>query len=226
MPRHSTTTKRHKSQRVDGKLKETIEILAFRRWKAPAIHAELLKEFGKGRTPNLRTIQRWVNKITPEDPTGPWRLADADDPDDAALVVPVIATVGKEVLRWALTKREAEWVVRIRKAAPELPIIAVPQVVWTYMVWEQSEWPTELLDLVLSARPWRSLTTREALDRALAEGGDPGQDAITLVGRIVSLDAAARLHAITQDVKDKRKGQDSLDLAAEEVKERKENNGT
>lgn len=184
--RHSATNERTKPRRrVDGELKEGIEVYAFRGWKAPAIHAELLKQFGEERTPNLRTIQRWVNRVTPQDPTGPWRLADADDPADAALILPFIAIVRVEgVEHRPLTKGEAEWVLRIRKSAPDVPLYAVLHLVWTYQRWTEMDRPTELLDVVLAAQPWRSRAVHQALEREMANYGEDGQSAFGMAKRI------------------------------------------
>ena len=150
---------------------------------APQIEAELHRRFSPGRkVPSQKVIQRVVKEERPQDPTGPWRLAEADDPADAALVLPVLVVTASG---WPLTTAEAGWVVRIRKAAPSVPLNAVFMLVRTYMSWEQRGRPTELLDLVLACAPWRDDTNLARMERLLFTFGDEGREAKQLGVTIV-----------------------------------------
>src|SRR5688572_30683712 len=75
-----------------------------------------------GRVPQPRTIKRYVALAKgSSDVSEPWRLADAD-PDEAALVVPVIAAVVEHTAGrvQSVSKAEAAWIVKIVGAAGDI----------------------------------------------------------------------------------------------------------
>ena len=84
------------------------------------IHAELERMRGGDAGMSLRTVQRMVEELGTDD-SGDWSFATAT-PDEAELVTPVLADVVEASLGETrrLTRRMAEAVVRVRRAAPEL----------------------------------------------------------------------------------------------------------
>lgn len=204
--RQISTASKKTLARVDGELRELVDLLAIRGWKASEIRDELEGTIGKERTPHLRWIQRRVRKIRPKDNSGPWLFAQEEDPKDAALILSVLASVvGDEVSRWPVTNAEAKWIVRICRAVPDVPLSAVDQIVVAYMAWERLKQPTDLLDLILAVRPWRSFEAQQALERTLAQRGERGQDAIRVIHRIVNGDVLARIREIAEIEEKERK---------------------
>jgi hypothetical protein len=88
--------------------------------------------------PDARTIRGWFKNWQPDESTT-WTIQDVQDPADACLVLEVLAheyarasirrrTRGQQdgelqpaMPRKAFTVLEAEWIIRVRKAAPGLP---------------------------------------------------------------------------------------------------------
>lgn len=157
---------RRRKRRIDLDVTIEIERLARDNRGVRQIESHLIKEFPRDKVPHPKTIQRIiVDETTPRDTSAAWRLAGAD-PEDAALILPVLFTASGH---WLLTITEAEWVVRIRSAAPDLPIDGVRDAVKTYVSAQRHERDTGLLDLVLSRHPWRSEGDRDATDRYLRQ---------------------------------------------------------
>ena len=134
--------------------------------KAKDIEAQLHQMTRDGRlpsgatVPNLRTIQRIVAEHRPPDPTMAWRVADASG-EDAALILPVLAhvvslTEGRET---EITQAAATWVLRLRRAVPDLAIPPLWHLVRRYISREASKKPATDLDLLLAFAPWRSEPT-------------------------------------------------------------------
>lgn len=154
---------RKRARQTHGDLVIAIEEAAGKAHKPKAIEAMLrdMKRDGElpsGATvPNLRTIQRIVAEHRPPDATEAWSVADANG-DDAALILPVLAhvvslTEGRET---AITHAAAVWIVRLRRAVPDLAIPPLWHVIRRYMSREASKKPTTDLDLLLAFAPWRS----------------------------------------------------------------------
>lgn len=76
--------------------------------------------------PSTKTVEREKKKAT-LDKTGIWTL-DGEDGDEARLVLEVLAEVliKTDGIQQEMTKEDAKWIVRIRKAAPAL----LPWTVW------------------------------------------------------------------------------------------------
>ena len=76
--------------------------------------------------PARRTIDDIAAEVTPRDPSGAWSLSDPGaDPDDAALVLPVLAEVMR-ASEWRVrgfTNEEAAWIARVRRVAPNIPAL-------------------------------------------------------------------------------------------------------
>lgn len=225
MIRRETTQKpRREPQNVDGELKDSIEILALRGWKAPAVRAFLRKQFGKTRTPDLRTIQRWVKKFTPQDPSGPWQLAEATG-EDAALVLPVLAELieasgGRLNI---ISNAKAEWIVRLRHVADDLPPWTIYELAHVYMLRRERQDSTDDLDAFLAFAPWR---TPEGAERYFATGALPAR----FLNEVIPSEwLIAGLHAFWLDpqatVSDSEKKLTAARLIAEEERHRKDRAG-
>ena len=153
------TTQRIK-RRIDGDIEAEIRRLAVREWAATQIHRELERRSDfKGRVPSLRTVQRIADDYAKD--TTWWSLADAD-PDDAALILPVLAELMEQsqghVSR--LYKGLADWIVRIRRAAPDMPVTWSLEV--TLTCWEYARRDESLAGVVemLAFAPWRGKRQR------------------------------------------------------------------
>lgn len=99
------------------------------------------------RLPSLRTAQRMAREVRPAQPGERWSFTHAE-PDEARLVLPVLAAVGEGY--GSLSRETAEWVVRVRRAAPEMEPYAA--FVWAirYQAAVTAGKPTGWLDLGLA----------------------------------------------------------------------------
>lgn len=157
-----------KFRRVGGEIKDAIEKRVVEDdWRAPDIHEDLKERFRK-RAPTLRTVERWVKVFAPPDPSGAWRFADAD-PQDAALVLPVLPDLRVPGVR-PLTEEEASWIVRLRRAVPQMPPVVVRAMARQYMSYEHRNLSTEPLDQILAqlCRP-----SADAEEQTKAAGSHP-----------------------------------------------------
>lgn len=157
---------------------------------APAAIAEHLeRKFDKALVPSSKTIGRVVSETRYRDSSGVWTLGDKEiDADDAALILPVIAA-------GPVTRQEAQWVVRVRRAVPDLPTRAVIHVVRAYMSFEHQGQSTEALDFLLALAPWR--TAKNADDSAWT-------DARTMTPEWLEAIYLGRHIIITRDTKENR----------------------
>lgn len=105
------------------------------------MHRELQRTFGKYDAPGESTLRDWKNRglISKDEQDVPWSFSEGA-PDDVALVLPILrgyliaqatllddlqtirGDIPFEFRRKSLTRRIARWIVRIRKAAPDLPV--------------------------------------------------------------------------------------------------------
>ncbi len=113
---------------------------------------DLQRSLGDEDLPSERTIYDLQREIRPAPGPG-WRLSDAD-PDDAALLLPVLAAVTRnsEGRLGGFTVETAAWVVRIRRAAPQLAPI------------DAFRWAVRYQTTVAAGRDTRELDQRLALD--------------------------------------------------------------
>jgi len=121
---------------------------------AAQIHAQLVDEFGEW-VPSVRTVQDIVKEVKVHDSSDRWSLVNSD-PGTVGIVLPVLAAVIRRSKgRRFLTTAEARWVVRVRKAAPDLPAIAIYQLARLYMQRQESGHSVADLDSFLAFAPWR-----------------------------------------------------------------------
>lgn len=126
------------------------------------IHRSLgdMKAKGKiGRVPHIKTVRR-IARSPVRDDSGPWTLAEADG-EEAALVLPVLAAVMQrtEGRVTGFTTKQAEWVQKVRQAAPDLPPWHVWQAAMSYFhaVGKGREVGVLSLNALLAFAPWRSV---------------------------------------------------------------------
>jgi hypothetical protein len=124
------------------------------------IYGELdrLGHIDAGGSPSPRTIQRLIARLKTVDVSGPWSFAQEEDPEDARLALEVLAQVyDRTDGRVWLTKEVAAWVIRLRRAEPEMPASWAYVLAWQYLAAESAQREQDepmLLDLVVALQPW------------------------------------------------------------------------
>ena len=159
-----------------------LEDLAIADVSAAAIHGQLQRdahsgsyEFGPQDVPSLRTVQDVVNELRGLDTSGSWTIADARDGEEARLVLETLAAVieATEGKRREITRGEAAWVIRIRRAAPDLHPWEAFRLARTYLRLEERGEPSGFLDAFLAFAPWRSPEHFERTKAAIRKGWLP-----------------------------------------------------
>lgn len=162
--RASRPRKRAGRPRIDSRVRAAIRQLCDSpktSWVSPVDIHRLLKGRAdcKDRVPSLRSVQREVSKCRPPE-TGWWSLADGDaDPDDAALVLPVLAeTIEASGERWQRFGKDlAGWIVKVRVAAPDIPPLWAFSIATAYRGQKDAD-SAAGLDQLLAFAPWRGRT--------------------------------------------------------------------
>lgn len=174
------TTYKKPKRRTDIEVQARIEELVLMR-RTPSQICQALESdpaIKPDRLPTLRTIERIVKDLAPDDGTGPWKLGDSG-PEDTTIVLRTIAALalGSEKhsrIYEPLTRREAEWVVRVARAAPDLPPgWPVWRLARMYLGHEQRNMPTRPVDFYVAMAPWRGERERVTYLEAIAEAGIP-----------------------------------------------------
>lgn len=120
--------------------------------------------------PTLRTIQRMVKEIAPPDLSEEWSLADAE-PEDARFVLDLLAVLTRvSEGRTTLSRAMAEWALKVRKAAPSLPIYRTYEFAMEYRRQMEQRESTRDLDLFLALTPWESTDDADAYENLLHLG--------------------------------------------------------
>jgi hypothetical protein len=124
-----------------------------------ALQAELEEEFGDA-APSLRTTQMLLSEFMPADPGAWWTLADGD-PEDAALVLPVIEALYREhhpmtTFELSVRTSTARWIVKVRTAAPDMAPLDAHEFARRFAYAESAGRDTRLLTLALALGVWRS----------------------------------------------------------------------
>ena len=104
-----------------------------------------------------RTIDRMVDRLSHADVSGPWSLEDEAVPEDASLALEVLAQVyDRTDGRVWLTKDLATWVIRLRRATPDMPASWAYVLAWQYVAEasKQQDQENRLLDVVVALKPW------------------------------------------------------------------------
>jgi len=112
-----------------------------------------------GGRPDLRTIQRWMDEARGAGPN--WTLGSIDPSNRSGLSDAVIALRALGTLAWAsgerrasLSEEEAEWTVRIVRAAPTIDPFTAYQIGILYRDRLAHGRETRSLDVYLGAAPW------------------------------------------------------------------------
>ena len=126
--------------------------------------------FGLDDVPSRRTIHNIVDEHTPKDESERWLLKDAEG-DEATLVLPVLATLIEKMegRRSYVTQAEAQWIVRIRRATPDLDLWTVYTLALAYMVRVEGG-TKDHLDAFLAFAPWRSEDDHRRYNKATEKG--------------------------------------------------------
>lgn len=102
--------------RLDGMVRDRIREVAVEHpdWSAASVLRELERTGVPGR-PNVRTVQRFLRELA-GDPLDRWSMAECE-PEDIPLVLDVVAETAGMAYP---TRAGAEWIIRLRRAYPEL----------------------------------------------------------------------------------------------------------
>lgn len=135
-----------------------IERLAMKDVSAAVIRKELRKRYEDSDIPKERAIENRLAAVRSSDLSGPWTLQGASG-EEAALVLPVLGAVIEETegRTTQLSRDMTEWIIRIRRAAPDLPPWNAYLFARRYLSAPQQ---TETLDQLLALAPWREPTSR------------------------------------------------------------------
>ncbi|MBN2099777.1 MAG: hypothetical protein JW753_09295 [Dehalococcoidia bacterium] len=159
---------------MDDTLQKWIEAQAAIGLSAAEIERRMQMEerfVGKATLPSLRTIRRVVSEVRVEDSSGKWGITESEG-DDARLILDVLvavimATDGKKC---TFTTSEANWVLKLRRAAPG----AHPYRVWLLarecMRAQAKRLDTAAIDHYLAFRPWASANRWGNYAAAIDEG--------------------------------------------------------
>ena len=130
-------------------------------WTPAQIYEQVLADLTKRRCshkmPSLRTVERIVDYYRKADSLQIWTVA-GSEAGDAALILEVLAdlmllTYG---VKRAFTKREAQWVLKIRKMIPDTDSYRVWLIARAYFLSEIRGQDTSPLDTYLAFKPWKS----------------------------------------------------------------------
>jgi hypothetical protein len=134
-----------------------------------AIYRELERdERFADRLPTLRTVQNIARDFSPPDPSAAWSLADAEDGEPAA-VLPVVAAITQytEGRVRGVSRREAEWITRIREASPSVEPVTCWRLARLYFGRTERKESTAPLDSLLAFAPWASKAATDAYVEAI-----------------------------------------------------------
>lgn len=159
--------RKQKRRGMSIKVKKRFEELLKAEYSVPQIYDQLVKEFGEpDETDGMvsdRTIRQYVKAARPPDPSGAWSFA--GESENAAFVLGVLgAVVDRTEGRISqVTNRQAEWLVRIKWAVPDMPPWAAFWFARAYVFTENENQDTAHLDMALA------LTLDAAADRELGK---------------------------------------------------------
>jgi hypothetical protein len=165
----------NRGRRTPDDVRVAILRLAGLNYSASEIRDKLSREKQlRARVPeSLRTIQHIARRARRgDDESGTWRLADATG-DEGALILPVLAAAWEESggRITFLTRAEADWIVRLRRASVELRAWDYLAVARHYIARLRDGESTDELDLILASKQARRAWMGRALDdlRAVLE---------------------------------------------------------
>jgi len=171
-----------RARRLEPEIEQKIERLVVEEKLAPAqIHRSLTRWVGGDprlahlvtAIPDIRTIQRRVRELEPPDPSGQWSLRDDHTGANAELVLSALAELRKssQGRRDHVTRREAEWIARVRRAAPTISALEAYAVARRYIAADVAGAQTDALDGYLAFRGWESGSSyAEAVEKGWVPG--------------------------------------------------------
>ncbi len=171
--------KRRRRRNMAGDVQDYIEELAMNGWGAAKIFKPLqrkLEKEGRGdELPDKRTIQRVVKDKVYPDTSGNWSIADSAA-EDARLVLDVLAysiefSQAIVVYTKYFSKEQAEWIIRLKKAAPDAPPRLIILLMHLYMS-RKVEGINDKTDLdgYLALTPWKDRDCLRRYKRVVATG--------------------------------------------------------
>ena len=133
---------------------------------SPEIRRKLVNEYGFlwADTPSENTILDLVKEMIARAESAEWNLADAHI-SEIPLVLPVWTYARSKGLK--LSTQEAQWVVRIRTAAPDLPLDDVLGLAGLRVLWPDS---ADWIDALIGFAPWRDSEHAERYFAAVNAG--------------------------------------------------------
>ena len=139
-----------------------------------AVLDTLSREFDD-KAPSEKTVQRRYNRMRAADPSREWRLADAKPDEDSSFPLEVLATVISRTggLVTHLTTAQVQWLHRLRRAAPDLPVRFAYRLALGYMARLAKDEDTHELDCFLAFGPWRSTEDQARFEARLILGDVP-----------------------------------------------------
>ena len=146
----------------DVKLRMMLEKLAREKpWPPKQIWTALreVPEF-QGKVPSLRTIQTMVTELRPPDDSGGWSLSDDSEEPTFLLAVLGVVVQHSEGRISQLTRGQAEWIERIKRAVPDIPQVTAYWFTRAYMLCEGKSQDSAHLDMALAL----GSTAEEAAD--------------------------------------------------------------
>jgi hypothetical protein len=158
-----------KGRQASVEVDRHLERLTFEGFGPAQIYRDLEQKgwFGGDRL-SLRTVQRMVHHLRPADPSGPWSMAEAEDPEEARLVLRVLAAVFESTAgRVWLTKDLVVQIVRVQEAVPDIPPLWAYNIAQAYQVCAIQGRDSRHLDFALGARPWESAERADWFARLL-----------------------------------------------------------
>ena len=167
-----------KKRRIDGQVQDEIEAKARHGWTPKQIVGHLKEKAQKEpkyHPPDPRTIRDIVKDVRLSDTSGAWSITDGE-PEEARIVLDFLADEMLEDPYWirALSRAEAEWVVRLSRVAPGASSTIICTLKNQYMSRKAKGIAhTRDLDTYLAFRPWESSDRLKLYKRAVWLGFVP-----------------------------------------------------
>jgi len=106
--------------------------------------------------PERRSIARRLRALRPDDKSEPWDLSQVEvdlptlSPQDLAFLIRTLRVAYQQRQVPRLTKREAEWIVRVGRARPDISEMLAYRFAHRYMAAQDAKQPTTPLDRQLA----------------------------------------------------------------------------
>ncbi|MEZ4501040.1 MAG: hypothetical protein R3C39_00230 [Dehalococcoidia bacterium] len=155
--------------------KRADELIAEKRWTNQQIERLLGEEFGDS-APSLS----WLQHRRPKDGSALWSLADGrGDESDRLILETKRVVLEKTEGRESVSIAEAQWIARVRSAAPSMEPYTAFTVARLYLMREGRGEDMHDLDVMLAYRPWKSVEDALEWVRAVESGVVPWPRAYT-----------------------------------------------